>query len=106
MKIVWCVLMFGGLGRRICIWRDNRKLAKLVSAYVKLTSKQKESYSKQLNKLQELLMTESVDELTYERMKRALEDDYIVKREEAKLQLSSTMTARNCIEKSAHDACA
>ena len=79
-----------GLGRRIWKWRINRRLAKSVNGYVKTISKQKESYNGQLNKLQELLKTESLDEVTYERMKQALENDYSKKREDTKMQLHST----------------
>jgi len=55
VKITGRVLMFRGLGRRIWKWRANRRLAKLVNAYIKTISERKESYKKQLNKLQELL---------------------------------------------------
>lgn len=90
MQIAGCVLLLRELERRITIWRANRKLAKLVNTYVKTVSKHKESYEKQLNKLQELLTAESVDELTYERMRKALENDHVQKLEEAKMRLSST----------------
>ena len=81
--------MIQGLGRRIWTWQANRTLAKRVNAYVKTISKQKESYNKQLNNLQELLKNESINEITYERMKQALEKNYAQKREEAKMQLPS-----------------
>ncbi len=90
MKIARCVLMFRGLERRIWKWRSDRRVAKLVNAYIKTVSKRKESYRKQLNKLQELLKAQSIDELTYERLKRALENDYVQKLEEARMQLPST----------------
>lgn len=69
--------------------RAERRIVKLVNAYVKTASKHKESYDKQLNKLQELLKNQSIDEVTYERVKQALENDYAQKRGEAKMQLSS-----------------
>jgi len=93
VKITGRVLMFRGLGRRIWKWRANRRLAKLVNAYIKTISERKESYKKQLNKLQELLEAKSIDELTYERLNQALEKDYIQKREEARMQLPSTQGA-------------
>ena len=92
MKTAGCVLMFRGLGRRIWKWRTNRRLAKLVNAYIETVSKRKESYRKQLNKLQELLKAQSIDELTYERLKQALENDYAQKLEDAKMQLPSTQS--------------
>lgn len=86
MKKARCVLMSMGLGERIWKWRSNRKSAEFENGYVKTISEQRESYRKQLNKLQELLKSESIDELTYERMKNALDDNYIQKRGEANLQ--------------------
>lgn len=90
MQIAGVFLLLRGLERKIGVWRANRRLGKLVNAYVKTVSKHKESYEKQLNKLQELLTAESIDELTYERMRKALENDHTQKLEEAKMQLAST----------------
>ena len=81
--------------------RAQGRIAKLVNAYIKTTSKYKESYNIQLNNLQELLKNESIDELTYERMKQALENDYTRKREEAKMQLHST-EAQNPLSEDAY----
>ena len=89
MKTAGCVLMFQGLRRRIWKLRTDRRLAKLVNAHIKTVSKRKRSYRKQLNKLQELLEAQSIDELTYERLKQALENDYVQKLEDAKMQLPS-----------------
>ncbi len=80
------VLLSLGFGERIGKWRINKKSAELENGYFKTISEQKESYSNQLNKLQELLRTESIDELTYERMKNALDDNYVKKRGEANAQ--------------------
>lgn len=74
------------LGRRIWKWRANRKSEEPEDGYVRTMSQQKESYDKQLNRLQELLKNESIDELTYERMKTALDNSLVQKRGEANAQ--------------------
>jgi hypothetical protein len=71
------------LWRRIWKWRTSRESAELENGYVETMSQQKESYDKQLNKLQELLKNESIDELTYERMKTALDNSLVQRRGEA-----------------------
>ena len=86
MKIARCALMSQEPGRRIWKWRTNRESAELENGYVKTMSQQKESYDRQLNKLGELLKNESIDELAYERMKRALDNSLVQKRGEANAQ--------------------
>lgn len=77
--------MFRGHGRRTPNWRANRRLAELLDTM----SRHEESYGKQLKRLQELLENESIDGLTYERMKLVLKNDYIRKLDEVKMQLPS-----------------
>lgn len=67
----------------------QRKLKKVLRTYVKRRRKQEEVLAKELEKLEELRSSESIDEITYERLKHILEMDSKRKREEARAQLTS-----------------
>ena len=55
----------------------------------KLADKQEETFTNQLDKLNELRKNKSIDRITYDRLKRILETDIRQKRKEAQEQLSS-----------------
>jgi len=74
--------------------RAQRKLKKLKSTFARNRLKQKEVFTRQLKKLDELSQSKSIDEITYERLKKVLENDYAQKREKAQVQLSSS-TSKN-----------
>ncbi len=67
----------------------QRKLKKVLRTYVKRRRKQEEVLAKELEKLEELRSSESIDEITYERLKHILEMDSKRKRDEARAQLTS-----------------
>ncbi len=77
--------------------RAQKKLKKLVDLYAKKKSKLQESYDAQMERLQELLKAESIDNVTFERMKNALEKES--KKHEAGLTAPSTPSPENIIEK-------
>ncbi len=67
--------------------RAQLRVANLVNEYVKESSKQKESYTEQLQRLQYLYKTGNLDEVTYERMKLALENSLVKSQEETKMKM-------------------
>ncbi len=67
--------------------RAQKKLKKVIDMYAKKRSKLQESYDAQMERLQELLKAESIDSVTFERMKNALEKES--KKHEASLDAPS-----------------
>ena len=60
----------------------QRKLKRLVCTYVKKRLEQKEAMNKELERLERLRENESIDQITFERLKYLLENTYEQKREE------------------------
>jgi len=67
----------------------ERKLKKLMGKYVRKRLKQKEAFNKELERLEELFQNKSIDQITYERLKQLLENNYEKKREDALTQFTS-----------------
>lgn len=65
----------------------QKKLKRVVLTYVRKRVKQKELLNQELGRLSELFQKKSIDEITYERLKKVLDNSYEKEREEAVEQL-------------------
>lgn len=66
----------------------KRKMRKLMVAYLENRMKEKKSFEEQLQRLGVQLRKDAIDQITFERMRAALEINFIRQREEAREQLS------------------
>ena len=75
------------MGFSFDFWK-KRKMRKLLVAYLENRIKEKKSFEEQLQRLGVQFQKETIDQLTFERYKAALEMNFIKQCEEAREQLS------------------
>ena len=73
----------------------QRKLKRLMRTYVKKRLEQKEAMNKELERLEQLRQNESIDQLTFERLKHLLEHPYEQKRVETMEQYASSAARKS-----------